>query len=964
MAAGHSVSTVKDGNIYKDVSGLMDDFLGLEASLVVFVQSLVDGSDRLQGGDMEAEVAAAVQKSCFPNEAAAAHHDSAFKADGQGQHDSAFKAAPASSAKDDEAAQFVASGSGAGGGEEGADNSGNSSGADARGRGKGFGRRGAAAEAQIVNAALNWMGISSRQKLHASLKTWFADAKSVLAAKSQASVAQDMSLAYYMLLESMCDVLVMPQAVEKRYRDLLVEGGLEPASEVARVEVMGKENLVNVLYFPIPLVVAACWDRPEVDHIRTQILYPDDMRWRGNAEEKMKNFLDEAEELIDVMDHEFKLLEMRAGKKGRFNQLVAIIAQQYWEWSAMQLLLTLVLNVLLLSFMAYDADGREILGQDNVYRWPVHGYLLDKEFGYFNSVKYAVASCTTLPSLHLVCAFLTLLSYSVSMGQRRVQSGLSQNPRNVLRVGYSTKQARMVHFALKHVLPNSLLDGLTNLVGRVIVKAADAKVKSWKGDEDAAADSQNAAAAGADDACGHSANASAGEKLPSLFGNSSQRGMAQVEVTLPRWFWVARYYFVDPNETRPHDWRALYHVGFLGLSAAGFLYSPLVYVACMADVMRVSPTMRYIGRSLTKNLDQVMITMVFMLLLLYFFAAMGFQNNYSYDFENHDGCREGYDPKSDDEASCGGDFSTWLRLHVDYGVINPMVWNDVDGPVSTVSGSIFGFVYYFFINLVITAIVSGIIIDTFAEMRVNRQAVAEDLRTSCFVCNIEREDFEHYGVRYDAHIRDDHNMWKYVWLMVHLREKESVLYTGLEMHVAPLLKAHNNRAMPLKKSRAIQGKKINERATLPIILSKVNGLGRFSSQLAKQMSQLFDKVNELTSAVEKSSEVSKAAAQGARDEAHRLAAALHDKGAANRSASSSVSGAALKASGAAVDAVKKGAGALAGGMGRGVSSGGSTSRGSSASEDGVEGAEYAQDQGLQKSKSSKRLFRSFRRNPK
>ena len=92
-----------------------------------------------------------------------------------------------------------------------------------------------------------------------------------------------------------------------------------------------------------------------------------------------------------------------------------------------------------------------------------------------------------------------------------------------------------MHFALKNVLSNSLLGGLTNLVGRVIVKAAGAKVKGRKGDKDAAADNQEAAAAaGADDASGNSASASAGEKLPSLFGNSSQRGMAQAEVALPR----------------------------------------------------------------------------------------------------------------------------------------------------------------------------------------------------------------------------------------------------------------------------------------------------------------------------------------------------------------------------------------------------------------------------------------------
>jgi hypothetical protein len=134
------------------------------------------------------------------------------------------------------------------------------------------------------------MGISSRQNLHASLKTCFADAKSVLAAKSEASVPQNMSLAYYISLESMCEVLEMPNAMEKRCRSMLVGGCIESGNEVARAEVMGKEKLVNVLYFPIPLVVEACWDRPEVDHIRTQTLHSEKMRWRGNAEEKKKTF--------------------------------------------------------------------------------------------------------------------------------------------------------------------------------------------------------------------------------------------------------------------------------------------------------------------------------------------------------------------------------------------------------------------------------------------------------------------------------------------------------------------------------------------------------------------------------------------------------------------------------------------------------------------------------------------------
>lgn len=883
MQEGQPISSIEEGNIYRDVRGLVDDFVGLEASLVVFVQALVHGSDSLQGGDVEAEVAASVKDSCFSEDAMA-------------YNENGTKATPAAKTKADEAAQFVVLGSKASGGESAA-----------RSGMHDLHRTGGVAEAAVVHAALNWMVISGQNSKSSSPDS--ADE-----VEAEASIAHDMSLAYYILLESMCDVAVMPHAAEKRYRDLLVEIGLEPAKEVARVEVMGKDNLVNVLYFPKPKVVMACWDSPEVDNVRTTILYPDDMTHRNNAEEKLQNFLDEAEELIDVMDHEFKLLEMEAGKRGRVNQLVSTIAQQYWMWSAIQLILTLMLNGLLLSFIRYDDDGSFIIGKERIYRWPVQGYLLDQDFGYFNRLKSVLVSFTTLPALHLICAFLTLLSYSMSMGIRRIQSGLSRNPRNALRVLVSTKKMRAMKLVLKKIMPRPLFSVLAAFFGYFIFEAGDTNANDNQGDDTSA------------------------EELPSLYGHNSQSGMTKLDVTLPRWFWIVRYYFVDPNQSRANDWRAGYHLAFVGLSIAGILYTPLVYVACMADIMRVSPTMRYIGRSLTKNLDQVMVTVVFMLLLLYLFAAIGFNNNYSYDFEGHVSCRDNFDPESDDEQSCGGDFFTWLRLHVDYGVINPMVWNDVEGPISSASGTVFGFVYYFFINLVITAIVSGIIIDTFAEMRVNRQAVAEDLRTSCFVCNIDREDFEQYGVRFDTHIRDDHNMWKYVWLMVHLREKDPVLYTGLEMHVAPLLKAHNTRAMPLKKSRSIQGKKVRDRATLPTLLTKVNGLGRFSSQLAQQMAQLLDKVGELSSAVEKNSEASKIAAQVSRDEASRLAANLLEKESAQNPSTTSASEA---------DANELGAAA-------GKDSGAG---------DRVENSDTASTQKIQKGKSSKRLFRGFRRDP-
>ena len=34
---------------------------------------------------------------------------------------------------------------------------------------------------------------------------------------------------------------------------------------------------------------------------------------------------------------------------------------------------------------------------------------------------------------------------------------------------------------------------------------------------------------------------------------------------------------------------------------------------------------------------------------------------------------------------------------------------------------------------------------------------------TCFICDIDREDFEQIGLNFKQHIKEDHNMWDYVF---------------------------------------------------------------------------------------------------------------------------------------------------------------------------------------------------------
>ena len=75
---------------------------------------------------------------------------------------------------------------------------------------------------------------------------------------------------------------------------------------------------------------------------------------------------------------------------------------------------------------------------------------------------------------------------------------------------------------------------------------------------------------------------------------------------------------------------------------------------------------------------------------------------------------------------------------------------------------------------VLLNIVFGIIIDTFAELREQKTRQGEDMANVCFICNIERVEFDRQGNGFEHHIHNDHYCWHYISLLAYV----ALLYRG------------------------------------------------------------------------------------------------------------------------------------------------------------------------------------------
>lgn len=148
--------------------------------------------------------------------------------------------------------------------------------------------------------------------------------------------------------------------------------------------------------------------------------------------------------------------------------------------------------------------------------------------------------------------------------------------------------------------------------------------------------------------------------------------------------------------------------------------------------------------------------------------------------------------------------------YADSGFIDPDIGEYEDAFFgymgSVVAGTFINFVYIILINLVLQAIISGLIIDTFGEMRQQNEDIEQDIYDKCFICdisrllhsfeyisydnffvNIFRDEFEQAEIPFKEHVTSEHNMWHYLWFMLYLDSIDPLSFTGPEYYASQFI---------------------------------------------------------------------------------------------------------------------------------------------------------------------------------
>ncbi|KAJ8309071.1 hypothetical protein KUTeg_013945 [Tegillarca granosa] len=196
------------------------------------------------------------------------------------------------------------------------------------------------------------------------------------------------------------------------------------------------------------------------------------------------------------------------------------------------------------------------------------------------------------------------------------------------------------------------------------------------------------------------------------------------------------------------------------------------FAAHLLDVAIGFKTLRTILQSVTHNGKQLILTVMLTSVIVYIYTVIAFNFFRKFYVKEEDG---NVDKKCHDMLTC---FVYHLHTGVRAGGGIADEIEPADGDPYELYRILFDITFFFFVIVILLAIIQGLIIDAFGELRDQLEQVKEDMESKCFICGIGKEYFDKVPHGFETHVQNEHNFANYMFFLMHLINKPDTEYTG------------------------------------------------------------------------------------------------------------------------------------------------------------------------------------------
>lgn len=218
----------------------------------------------------------------------------------------------------------------------------------------------------------------------------------------------------------------------------------------------------------------------------------------------------------------------------------------------------------------------------------------------------------------------------------------------------------------------------------------------------------------------------------------------------------------------------LYQLWYFIFSILGN-YNYFFFAAHLIDVAVGVPALRIILQAITHNGKQLVLTVMLLTIIVYIYTVIAF--NFFRKFYVSE------EEEGEPDAKCH-DMLTCFVFHLYKGVrAGGGIGDEIeppDGDDYEYVRILFDISFFFFVIVILLAIIQGFIIDAFGALRDQMQGVEDELENNCFICGIGKDYFDKVPHGFDIHVQKEHNLANYLFFVQYLIEKDENDYTGQE----------------------------------------------------------------------------------------------------------------------------------------------------------------------------------------
>lgn len=113
---------------------------------------------------------------------------------------------------------------------------------------------------------------------------------------------------------------------------------------------------------------------------------------------------------------------------------------------------------------------------------------------------------------------------------------------------------------------------------------------------------------------------------------------------------------------------------------------------------------------------------------------------------------------------------------------------------------VLGTLFYVFFGLLFLCFFIGELITAYIELSDDHTNKHNNMEEICFICGLKREEFDWSHDAFEAHVKHEHNMWNYLFFLLHIGTKRDAELSGQEAYIRRMVRSSNIAFFPFKQT--------------------------------------------------------------------------------------------------------------------------------------------------------------------